>query len=195
VSDDIYQAPDSDLLEGKSDLQPFYVVSPKKFVALFIATLGIYHVYWFYKNWALYKAAGGKGGWPVMRAIFSIFFAHSLFARIDERLKENGLAFLGSPGNLALAYVVLSIASNIVDRLSSKSIGEPFTDILGLVVLPFLCWTLYKVQLSVNIACGDEAGEQNETFTPLNYLWLGIGFILWALVFIGMYEVMIGIPE
>ena len=37
--------------DRKKHLPLFYVVSPKKFWVLFIATMGAYEPYWFYKNW------------------------------------------------------------------------------------------------------------------------------------------------
>ena len=37
----------------------FYVVSLRKFYLLYIATLGGYVVYWFYRNWKLQKVATG----------------------------------------------------------------------------------------------------------------------------------------
>lgn len=33
----------------------FYIVSHRKFTVLFLATMSMYCVYWFYKNWDRYK--------------------------------------------------------------------------------------------------------------------------------------------
>ena len=55
--EDIYTAPKSDLgneLIGGLKCE-FFPTSQRKLVVLFIATFGAYPVYWFYKNWALYK--------------------------------------------------------------------------------------------------------------------------------------------
>lgn len=49
----------------------FYVVSTRKFAILFLATLGLYWIYWFYKNWDRYKdkwpyaSEVGSTIWPV----------------------------------------------------------------------------------------------------------------------------------
>lgn len=52
----------------------FYVASPTKFLIMYLGTMGIYEIYWVYKHWAQFKAATKGDQWPVMRALFPIFF-------------------------------------------------------------------------------------------------------------------------
>ena len=84
MNDNPYEAPKSRLETSveKGDKQ-FYVVSVKKFTILFFFTIGMYVLYWFYGNWKRYKAYSGKNIWPVPRAIFAIFFTHSLFSEVQ----------------------------------------------------------------------------------------------------------------
>lgn len=194
MTSEIYQPPKSEVVNGVAGVPMFYVVSPKKYLLLYFSTLGTYHVYWFYKNWSLFKASNGGTQWPVMRGIFSIFFAHGLFRLIEGRLKQLGKEFAGSPSSLATLYVIYSLLGNVLDSLSGKGIGSPYTDLSSLCLMPLICWTLYRAQLSANLACGDEKGEVNEVLTPLNYLWIVLGVFLWGFVLIGVYEMMVGIP-
>jgi len=49
-----YAAPSSEVAVAEKPLrQRFYVVAPIKFFILFIVTLGLYQLYWHYKNWSL----------------------------------------------------------------------------------------------------------------------------------------------
>ncbi len=195
MEENVYKAPESDLvIEESKEAADFYVVSPVKFLILYIGTFGFYHLYWFYKNWSLYKQAYGQSMWPVMRALFDIFFTHSLFERVDNKLAIVENEYQWSYSNLATLYVVFSIIGNICDRLSTKSIGSPFTDVVGLFVFPITVWILYKAQLAINIACEDPEGSRNSQFTLLNYFWIFIGLIVWALIGIGIYDIIIGLP-
>ncbi len=83
--EDIYTAPKSDLGNELTDGSKceFFPTSQRKLVVLFIVTFGAYPVYWFYKNWALYKKNAEKKIMPLLRAIFYIFFTHSLFRIVE----------------------------------------------------------------------------------------------------------------
>src|SRR5687767_2451938 len=65
-----------------------YVVAPTKFMLLAFSTMGMYSLYWFYKNWSLRRRAYGLTIWPVARAIFAVFFAHRLFRALDVEAHE-----------------------------------------------------------------------------------------------------------
>ena len=73
-------------------------VSPLKLGVLSILTLGLYELYWFYKNWKLARDEGGAKVRPFWRAIFAIFFAPSLFVRIHNSAKAIGLEPRSKPG-------------------------------------------------------------------------------------------------
>ncbi|MES2106349.1 MAG: hypothetical protein V4634_20180 [Pseudomonadota bacterium] len=164
----------------------YYVVSKRKYFLLFFATVGMYEFFWFYKNWKLHKIRTGESSWPVMRAIFSIFFAHSLFEAVDRSLRASGKEFSWDPRATATGFVLLQIASSILDRLSSKNVGSPYTDLLSLALLPLLAWRIYIAQQAINIACGQPNGESNSKLSIANFIWLGLGLIFWVLMIIGL---------
>ena len=164
----------------------FYVVGSGKFLILYFATLGAYQLYWFWKHWALQRARHQLKVWPVPRALFSIFFAHALNARITGRLEQRGLAYAWSPGGWATLYVVCVILGQILDRVAASGTGWPVTSIIALAMLLPAGLSLAKAQRAANTACDDPDGQRNERLTPANYVWILLGVLLWALVLFGL---------
>lgn len=197
MQDDIYQPPNAEL-DGTSSqtsehLQEFYVVSHKKFLTLYIATLGLYTIYWFYKNWTCYKEKHNGSMWPVMRGLFSIFFAHSLFRNVNLTIKQKTLQHHWSPSALATIYVLGTITSNVLDRMSMRGIGTPVTDFASLLLTAVVGYVLYQAQSAINLACNDANGESNADFTAANILWIILGLLLWALLIIGLAGIFLNI--
>ena len=191
----IYKTPESNVAQKEPKNPGFYVISRNKFLILFISTLGMYRLYWFYKNWSLYKKSSGESMWPIMRAFFSIFFTHSLFKLLDEKSKQIDHTYKWSPSGMATIYVLFAILENVFNALSRQSIGEPFIDFISLITFPITGWPLYKAQISANIACNDPAGEGNSQLSPVNYVWIILGIILWLLIGVGLYDITVGFPK
>ncbi len=187
MTDDIYMAPESALIDESVNTEPeFYVVSPLKFGVLFFVTMGIYSIYWFYKNWWFYKHYHGEKIWPVPRGIFSIFFTHSLFKKVDATLKKIGGDYKWDPVGLASMYVLFAIASNALDRMAAKGVWAPYGDILSLLILFAIYWPLARAQRAINVSQQDADGRLNSNFSFANYLWILFGALLWVLVVIGV---------
>lgn len=127
--------------------------------------------------------------WPVIRAIFSIFFTHSLFEFINGKLQKSNSEYSWSPSILASIFVVVSIVSHVTSNLSSEFIGSPLTDIISIASFPILGWCLYKAQVAANIACNDPNGESNYKYSIANYIWIALGVIFWGLVILGIVMV------
>lgn len=166
---------------------PFYVVSPAKFVVLSLGTVGFYEIYWFYKNWKRYKLFSGDDVWPVPRAIFAIFFTHSLFRKVDEKLRREGRAYPWSPETCATGYVLLAIAGRVLDRLASKFVGSPLTDFASLGALGLGIVVLLQAQRAINAAAGDPEGAGNSSFGAGNIVALALGLLIWALILFGIF--------
>ena len=165
---------------------PFYIVSERKYLLLFFATLGMYSLYWFWRHWKLHKIDKNLKIWPAPRAVFQIFFAHSLNREIDFLLERNQQRFVWSPNALATVFVVFTIVSNIADRLSWRGIGSPYSDLVSLATLLPLGYCLFRTQRAANIACGDPDAVENRHLTAANYLWLTLGMLFWALILLGL---------
>ncbi|QNA88142.1 hypothetical protein G4G28_05900 [Massilia sp. Dwa41.01b] len=170
----------------------FYIVSRRKMAILYLATLGMYGIYWYYKNWACYNkhcpdaAQAGNGVWPIPRAIFSVFFTHDLFEKIKHHGRRSPLVAAWEHRSQATMLVILTLACNLLDRLSMREIGSPTTDILALLILLPILYTKLQAQEMINASCGDPTGETNASFSGANYAWTIIGSLWWGLILIGM---------
>lgn len=184
MSTNVYQAPHANLvIETDINDQQFYIVSPKKFWVLFISTLGLYGIYWFYKNWALYRDATESNIWPVPRAIFSIFFTHSLFRNINKELEEKEPDANWGHAGLATFYVVITLFERVADKFVAQSLGDTASTLLTLITIPVTAWIFYQAQLKINIVCDAVGGEDNANFTPANIVWIVLGALLWLVFF------------
>ncbi len=190
MSGDVYLPPEADLTTVEDNIcQEFYVVGAKKFIVLFMMTMGFYSVYWFYKNWQQYKLEHDDDSWPVARAIFSIFFVHSLFSAVESRLNNLKRNYVWSPQLLALVYIVLVVINRISERMSIKEFGEPYVDIAPLLTIPLIGYVLYQAQMAINEACNDVEGDSNNHFTGLNYAWMTLGALLWVMMLLGLFMI------
>jgi hypothetical protein len=183
----LYTPPKAQIADPVQEAAPeFYIVSRSKLLILFYATLGAYTLYWFWRNWKLHKIRRKLDLWPVARAIFSIFFAHSLNREIEYRVSRGGHRHDWSPNAWATVYVVSTIAGNILDRLSTMGIGWPAVDIASLLFLLPTGYALVRSQVAANIACDDPEATQNRHLTMANYVWIVLGLMLWALLLLGL---------
>ncbi len=183
---------DADIYDGVPQMTMFYVVSIRKFTILYIATLGLYGFYWFYKNWACYKEkwqvthTDRMDIWPVARAFFSIFFVHALLREIKALAHNHPIMQNWRNGRQATQIVLLLILANVLDRLSYRSLGSPYIDILSLVILAPLLSQFLIVQEKINVSCNDPQGKSNSVLTKYNFAWIVVGIIFWILTLIGM---------
>ena len=190
-----YSTPDAGIVEAAIPAEPrFYVVARGKFLALYLGTFGLYGIYWMYKHWANLKRSRKSDEWPVMRAIFSIFFVHSLFAEFDQELSRRQIRFEWNRIGIATMLVVTMLASKVVDRLSWREVGSPYTDVAALLVLPLMAFFAWRGQRAANAACLDPDAIGNRSFTAANIIWLIVGGLWWLLVLMGLF-VIIFMPE
>ena len=86
--------------------------------ALCLLTLGIYQIYWFYKNWAAVKKAKGiRGIYPFWRALFSALFCWSLFKRIRNEAGTYGYKHQKSVRIAAFLFISSHVGLLILDEL------------------------------------------------------------------------------
>ena len=193
---DVYRAPEVEVTAESSAVLPsFYVVSNTKFIVLFVATLGLYSFYWFFMNWKQYRFANREPMWPIARAIFSIFFAHKLFDQVAAKVRERHDNLFSDHASLATTYVAINVVSYIANRLSSRAIGDPYTSLLPLSMLPIEGWVLYRAQVAINLACDDPYGLSNSRITIANIFWILLGAVLWLLNLFGLYLIFFNDPE
>ena len=87
---------------------------------------------------------------------------------------------------LANTFVLLLIVTNVLDRLSGKDIGIPYTSWASLALVPVLAHVLSEAQQPINLVCDDPQGMSNDELTAANWAWILLGACLWVLILIGM---------
>ena len=120
---DQYRAPDASVETPEIGL-PFFVVGTTKFVVLFLSTFTIYMLYWWYRQWRQQRDIARVSANPVLRAIFSIFFAHVLFRNANNLAISKGVKFDAAPGLLAGTYILSTIAQNILLREGHAHVAD-----------------------------------------------------------------------
>ena len=184
----------------------FFPVSEGKLITLYILSFGLYGVYWFYKNWKLQQPKMDKKISPVWRSIFSIFFTHSLFRRIDQQASHLKTEHRFNANMLATFFVVTLIASNVLDRIfGTPHPADNLTDnfmsnsiiITALVLFVVSVIPLVKAQATVNRINDDMLGYLNHKYSLWNYLLIVLGAIFWILIVLGLLFDFMGltVPE
>jgi len=81
---------DPPIVTQKNKKPLYFPVSKLKLILMSLCTLGLYELYWFYKNWKLIKTRTGQNQSPFWRAFFSIIFCYQLFKHIQVSADSKG---------------------------------------------------------------------------------------------------------
>jgi hypothetical protein len=189
MTENLYAPPKAEIADADQPVSQnaFYVVSTRKLAILHFSTIGLYPLFWYYRNWKCYRDATQTRIWPVARALFSYFFIHSLFRKVQAHAIKQGITLGWKNGWHATLLVSMLIFSKLLGRASAQSIGSPTTEVLGALMLLPLYALLMRAQKHINTACGDSAGSSNATLTSANYIWIALGLVFWALWVFGPF--------
>ncbi len=171
----------------------FFHVDIEKFAILFVMTVGMYQLYWFYKQWSALKKYYQLDAWPIPRAFFSIFFTHSLCTYVNEYFREDGREYKWSNTLNATIYVGLILVGAILGQVQ-----EHFSDLVLIGVASLLLTLasgipLLQIQKAINVALIGSEYEVNDDFTWLNWIWFVLGIIYWFFVCFGLYATYAGL--
>lgn len=161
----------------------FYVVSKRKFLILNIATSGWYFIYWFYRNWKLYRNVTGEKVLPLLRTILGMFFVYSLFMKIDRRMRAPGRNYQWYPRSLALGFILSWCASGALLWIPQVYLSF----LLSCLCLFFYTFFLLQVQGAINFSENDSDGVSNSALTFANGAWIALGLGLWSLALFSVY--------
>lgn len=117
------------LERGSGAEPPFYSVSTAKLCILSLATLGIYDLYWFYKNWVRIKQHSGVALRPFWRAFCAPFYCHALATTVNSASESLHLPGRLQAMALTVAYITL---------LSLYRLPDPWWMISTLAFLPLV---------------------------------------------------------
>ncbi|MEM6513522.1 MAG: hypothetical protein AAF660_10955 [Pseudomonadota bacterium] len=121
-----YQPPTASVDDVGSNAR-FYSTGPFKFTLLYLATFGLYGIYWSYKNWRFIRDRDNSDVLPFIRAFFYpltfYWFLKSLAPSIESRWLSSTLV------QVALSVIMLAVSM-------TSALPEPyvFISLLGFVV-------------------------------------------------------------
>lgn len=185
---DLQQAVNSAKLNDQIE---FFPISEGKLITLYILSFGLYGIYWFYKNWKLQQPRMDKKIYPVLRAIFSIFFTHALFRRINNRAKSMEQKHQFKPNLLATFFVAAVIFGNLLDPITvNTSVMDILTNntivIVSLIIFIASVYPMVVVQATVNRINNDMLGYLNHKYSLWNYLLIVVGVLIWIVLILGV---------
>jgi hypothetical protein len=151
----------------------FFPVSRFKLLVMSLVTLGLYQIFWFYKNWQLFKAATGTNISPFWRAVFNGLFCYSLITKIRNKAKLRGIDVNFSPFLLTVAWFGLALCARL---------PKPY-----FIVGFFSVIVLLPVQETVNELNSLAAPNHNpnDRFSVWNLLTIAVGGSLFVLAIVG----------
>jgi len=203
------QASSQDSNQSSNQAPPLFAVSEGKLLTLYLLSFGLYGVYWFYKNWQLQQPSMDKKIYPLLRAIFSIFFTHSLFKRINKQASKLEKKHRFNANLLATIYVVTIVLSHLTDRISmavddaSAGTGFALHDALsgntviiisvGIFLLSAI--PLVQVQATANRINDDMLGYLNHRYSVWNYMLIATGTFFWAMLGLGILANSMGLTD
>lgn len=141
---------------------PFFVTSIGKMCLLYIATMGVYTLYWYYQQWACQRRYLGANLSPVWRSVFPMLFTHSLCARIARHLT----AAQQPPWRwrwLATGVVALMLYQLIIVLANTPHLAQQWRVAWGFGFLATgdMLILLAFIRHRINLACNDPKGESN----------------------------------
>ena len=125
---------------------------------------------------------------PLLRAIFYIFFTHSLFRRVEDVARNKRISKSWGAISLATVFVILTIISGILDRAAENSVVIGMVDYASLAIIFILLGPIYMVQEVVNKINDDPQGGLNSSFSIYNFIFIVPGVLMWMLVGIGLLQ-------
>lgn len=150
----------------------YFTVSGDKLAILSVASFGLYQVYWFYRNWTFSRDHGGRGRWPLPRAVLAPVLSLSLFREMRATLRQHALP--GVPaGLLAALYFALSA--------SALLLPDPWWLTGLLSFAPLLVVQALVNRLHARVA---PAAPRNTRYSLGNVALIVLGAVLWFLVFL-----------
>ncbi|HET6900524.1 MAG TPA: DUF4339 domain-containing protein, partial [Vicinamibacteria bacterium] len=147
----------------------WFLVGEVKLALMVVATLGLYQLYWFYKQWDRVRDAGESVA-PVPRSIFSIVFCYSLFRRIMDSTHAAGVSARIPPWVLAVGFILPSLTW----KLDGPASFLGFLAFAPLVAAQHIANTVALAQGSTD--------DRNTRLSLLNWAGLVVGSALLVVV-------------
>jgi len=147
----------------------WFMVGAVKLTVMLTVTLGLYQLYWCYKQWDRVRDAGDNVH-PAARSLFSLVFCYSLFRRIIDSTHAVGVVTRLPPSLLAVGFIV----SSLMWRAHGP---ESYLGFLAFVPLV----AAQRIANAVALAQGSTE-DRNTRLTWLNWVGVLVAATLFALL-------------
>ena len=165
----------ADIRPATTGTPPFFAVSPIKLAVLSVCTMGVYELYWFYRNWKLIRSREETSILPFWRAFFAVLFCYPCLRRIREAGLERGVSPALPAGWLASAWIVTTVAVKLPD---------PYW-LVTLLAVVFLVPVQSHVDRLNSLAVPGH--DRNARFSAWNWVAVVLGGLLVVLAIIGTF--------
>jgi hypothetical protein len=207
-NDNIYRPPQAEMEapaplavaaqgEREKEPAPFFQTSLLKVALLSVATLGLYQLFWFYRQWERCRE-NGEDVSPLARSIFSVLFAYLLFESVNDEIRQRadleiarrGPADLPASPDVPIAplqaglLAFLYFALNVVRRI--PGVPNLWIGVLLLTWVPLVIAQKKMNELHAKLGYDPAEGS---AFTAGSIAALVVGGLFWILVMIGIYGV------
>jgi hypothetical protein len=153
----------------------FFPVSVLKLALMSLCTLGLYELYWGYKNWKCANRLFRKDYSAAIRAFFLAFTSFGLFKHINEYSTSKGVPLPGGSSGMATLFLILSLTWRLPD---------PYWLIAWFAIVPLL--VVQNVVNQVNAIVAPDA-DRNSRFSAWNIVAVVLGGALLVLAVIGTF--------
>ena len=152
-----------------------FSISPARLALLSVLTIGLYEIYWFYRNWKALKGIDPEVKHPFWRAVFTVFYCYSLFKKVLGAAKKLNYKGAYNPGPLATTYIILLLIGDGWGRASNL---DKDTDITLMIVSLLSFVPLLYIQRALNFIAGRHHSKRKFRPTVGEVLVVIIGFVI-----------------
>jgi len=177
------------LEKNSADIE-YFSIPLNKLVILSVFTMGIYEIYWFYKNWEAIRKGEQQEISPFWRAWFAVFYCYSLFKKILQSAKKHDYSNPYSAGLLATIYIVLLVIGNGLGRLEGADFG---LNILWLLIASSTFIPLLAIQKAINFNNSKIVQNYNNSrkFSRGEIIVIIFGIIFFGLTLLGILSYLV----
>lgn len=161
----------------------FLSLSNARLVLMGLATMGVFSIYWFFKNWKFFQQRDRLQIMPFWRSVLGIFFLYDLLKKLqNDRLLGQWSQAKFSAGWLTAGWIGVTLLANWMTNMEVVGwIAFGGFMLGGLTILFFLPAQQHIVQ-------ANRRRGIDPVFSPWSigqWGFLGVGLVLWALVAVG----------
>lgn len=160
------------------ELYRWFPVSLTKYLVMHVSTLGLYQLFWIYKQWTRIKAIDRDDLWPWARTLFAGIWNFPLFDRVSREALEADVRANWNPYVLGFGAMLFGVFAWFA--------RGPWQALVLLSFLPYLPVIVTIEKLNRQVAA-DTAEPPNDRFSTVNIVFIVIGSIFVLLALLGWF--------